>query len=163
MGPKRFRSITLRFASPVKNHLLCLVLGQASITVYVFWIDNPMQGVAVTCVEVLSVWSVTAIAALLFPYRKRAQSIWESSPYRTWKILGIPVVSLGAGVDLVYLGIIASFFFLTPVHTEDFGLFTGMLIVFMYALGVAWYSYWKSRSKRVGLDVGLAFGQLPPE
>ncbi len=133
MGPKWFTSISPRFASPVKNHLLCLALGQASITVYVFWVNNPMQGVAVTCVEVLSVWSVTAIAALLFPYRKRAQGIWEASPYRTWKILGIPVVSLGAGVDLVYLGIIAYFYFLAPVRTENFGLFTGILIVCMYA------------------------------
>ncbi len=114
MGPKWFTDINPRFASPVKNHVLCFVLGQIMIAVYVFWQNEAMQGLAVTALEIFSVFGVTAIAALLFPYVKRAKGIWDASPYKTWKIAGIPVVTIGAIVDLIYLGILAYFFFFLP-------------------------------------------------
>ncbi len=114
MGPKWFTDINPRFASPVKNHVLCFVLGQIMIAVYVFWQNEAMQGLAVTALEIFSVFGVTAIAALLFPYVKRAKGIWDASPYKTWKIAGIPVVTIGAIVDIIYLGILAYFFFFLP-------------------------------------------------
>ena len=52
---------------------------------------------APTLIEVVTVFGVTAIAALVFPYRKRARGVWESSPYKTWKLAGIPVITIGAG------------------------------------------------------------------
>ena len=55
-----------------------------------------MQGLTVTGMQIFSVFGVTAIAAVVFPYSKKAKGIWESSPYRTWKFLGIPVVSVAA-------------------------------------------------------------------
>ena len=74
-----------------------------------------MQGLTVTGMEIVSVWGVTTIAALIFPFVKRARGIWDSSPYKTWKFLGIPLVSWGAAVSLVYLGIL--FYFL--IFTEE--------------------------------------------
>ncbi len=114
MGPKWFTDINPRFASPVKNHVLCLVLGQIGIALYVFWQNETMQGLAVTAMEIFSVFGVTAIAALIFPYVKKARGIWDASPYRNWKLAGIPVVTLGAIVQLVYLGILAYYFFFMP-------------------------------------------------
>ena len=70
-----------------------------------------MQGLSVTALEIFSVFGVTAIAAAIFPFSKRSKSIWESSPYRKWKIFGIPVVTLGAVVNIAYLAILAVFFF----------------------------------------------------
>ena len=85
MGPKWFTSINPRWASPVKNYILCFVLCQAAIALYSFWLGSYMQGLTVTGMEIVSVWGVTTIAAILFPYVKRSKGIWESSPYRTWK------------------------------------------------------------------------------
>ena len=69
-----------------------------------------MQNIIVTGFQVTSVFIPTAIAALLFPYVKRAKGVWDSSPYKTWKFLGLPVVVWGAIVDLVYLGILLYYF-----------------------------------------------------
>ena len=60
--------------------------------------------------QMTSVFIPTALAALLFPYMKRAKGVWDSSPYKTWKFLGMPVVVWGAVVDLVYLGILLYYF-----------------------------------------------------
>ncbi len=33
----------------------------------------------------------------------------------------------------------------------------------VWAIGIAWYFFWKSRSKKVGVDVSMTYGELPPE
>jgi amino acid transporter len=166
MGPKWFTDINPRFASPVKNHVLCFVLGQIMIAVYVFWQNEAMQGLAVTALEIFSVFGVTAIAALIFPYVKRARGIWDASPYKSWRLAGIPVVTLGAIVQLVYLGILAYFFFFLPdpaKRLEGFTTSTLLLIVVTWVVGILWYVFWKQRSKSVGVDVSMTYGELPPE
>lgn len=163
MGPKWFTDINPRFASPVKNHVLCFVLGQVMIAVYVFWQNERMQGLAVTALEIFSVFGVTAISALLFPYVKRAKGVWDASPYKTWKLAGIPVVTIGAIFDIVYLGILAYFFFFAPNVLEGFSTDTGILIAVTWIAGIIWYFVWKQRSKSVGVDVSMTYGELPPE
>ena len=162
MGPKWFTDVDARWASPVKNHVLCFILGEIGIALYVFWTNSPLQGLAVTGLEVVTVFGVTAIAALIFPYRKRARGIWNASPYRTWKLLGIPVVTLGAFVDLIYLAILFVFFFIMP----DLRDFTRTGVIFFCSIwlaGILWYFYWKWRSRTVGVDVSMTYGELPPE
>ena len=48
MGPKWFTDVNPRWASPVKNHVLCFVLGEIGIALYTLWQNNPMQGLTVT-------------------------------------------------------------------------------------------------------------------
>jgi hypothetical protein len=33
----------------------------------------------------------------------------------------------------------------------------------VWILGIIWYFFWKQRSKTVGVDVSLTYGELPPE
>ncbi len=163
MGPKWFADIDYRWASPVKNHILCFILGEIGIAIYAFVMD-PMTGLSVTGMEIVSVFGITAIAALVFPFSKRAKSIWESSPYKSWKIFGIPVVTIGAVFNLVYLGILFYFFFFMKEMGEQ-ELVKGSLILYtiIWGLGIAWYFYWKARNKKVGVDSDMTFGELPPD
>jgi hypothetical protein len=121
-----------------------------------------MEGLSVTGLEIVSVFGVTAIAAALFPFSKKARSIWETSPYRKWNILGIPVVTIGAFFNLIYLAILFYFFIVMP---DLEGLTIGSLILYVgiWAAGILWYFYWKRRNKEVGVDVSMTFGELPPD
>ena len=162
MGPKWFTDIHPRWASPVKNYILCFVIGEGLLFVYYAWLTNQMQNIIVTGMQVTSVFIPTAIAALLFPYMKRAKGVWDSSPYKTWRFLGLPVVVWGALVDLVYLFILLYYF----IFNEAAKQFTGpsvFVFVGVWVLGVIWYFFWKQRSKRVGVDVSMTYGELPPE
>jgi APA family basic amino acid/polyamine antiporter len=161
MGPKWFADIDFRWASPVKNHILCFILGEIGIAIYAFR-GNPMEGLSVTGLEIVSVFGVTAIAAAWFPFSKRARQIWDSSPYRSWKILGIPVVTIGAFFNLVYLAILFYFFIVMP---DLEGMAIGSLILYggIWALGILWYFYWKWRNRQVGVNTDLTFGELPPD
>jgi len=161
MGPKWFTDIHPRWATPVKNHILCFVLGEIGILLYTLW-QEQMSGLSVTGMEIVSVFGVTAIAALIFPFVKKARHIWEASPYRHWRVLGIPAVTIGAAVNLIYLAILFYFFIVMP---DLEGLTIGSLIfyVVIWGLGIAWYYFWKARNKRVGVDVSMTYGELPPE
>lgn len=163
MGPKWFADIDYKFSSPVKNHILCFLLGEIGIFLFAFYGD-PMESLSVTGMEIVSVFGITAIAAAIFPFSKRARQIWDSSPYKSWKILGIPVVTIGAVVNLIYLGILFYYFyFMTEMGEQD--LVKGSLILYsvIWILGIIWYFYWKNRNKQVGVDISMTFGELPPD
>jgi len=162
MGPKWFTDINPRWASPVKNYIVCFVLGEALLVLYYTLLQNQMQNILLTGFQVTSVFIPTAIAALVFPYVKRAKGVWESSPYKTWRFLGLPVVVWGAAIDLVYLGIILYYFIFNDA-AKQFTVAGDFLLVGAWVLGVLWYLFWKQRSKTVGVDVSLTYGELPPE
>jgi APA family basic amino acid/polyamine antiporter len=162
MGPKWFTDINPRWASPVKNYVVCFVLGEALLVLYYTLLSNQMQNIIVTGFQVTSVFIPTAIAALLFPYVKRAKGVWESSPYKTWRLLGLPVVVWGAIISFVYLGILL-YYFVFNAAAKQFTFAGNVILVTAWVLGVAWYFFWKQRSKRVGVDVSMTYGELPPE
>jgi amino acid transporter len=161
MGPKWFADIDYRWASPVKNHILCFILGEIGIALYAFR-GNPMEGLSVTGLEIVSVFGVTAIAAAIFPFSKKARNIYESSPYRRWKVLGIPAVTFGAIVNLIYLAILFYFFIVMP-DLEGMALGSLILYAVIWGAGILWYFYWKRRNRDVGVDVNMTFGELPPD
>jgi amino acid transporter len=161
MGPKWFTDIDYRWATPVKNHILCFVLAEIGIALYSFW-QNPMTGLSITALEIVSVFGVTAVAAVIFPYVKKAANIWEASPYKTWKFLGIPAVTWGGLVNLVYLAILFYFYVVMP-NFEELTVASLVMYAVIWALGIGWYYYWKSRNSKVGVDVGMTYGELPPD
>ncbi len=167
VGPRWFTEIHPRWGTPIWTHLLCFVLGEIGILLYAFW-QNPMTGLSVTGMEIVSVFGVTAIAAALFPFMRKVRNIWEASPYRKWNILKIPVVTIGAVVNLAYLAILFVFFFLMPYFggagLEELTLGSGALYLVVWVAGILWYYIWKWWNKRqAGIDIGLAYGELPPE
>jgi len=163
MGPKWFADIDYRWASPVKNHILCFVLGEIGILLYTIY-QSQMSGLSVTGLEIVSVFGITAIAAAIFPFTKRAKHIYETSPYKNWKVLGIPAITIGAAFNLVYLGILFYFFY----AMKDFGeqdlvwaSLAGYAVI--WGLGILWYFFWKARNKRAGVDISMTYGELPPD
>jgi basic amino acid/polyamine antiporter, APA family len=161
MGPKWFADIDYRWASPVKNHILCFVLGEIGILLYTIF-QNQMSGLSVTGLEIVSVFGVTAVAAAIFPFSKRAKNIWDSSPYKKWNILGIPVVTIGGVVNLIYLAILFYFFIVMP-DLEGLAIGSLLFYVLIWAIGVGWYFFWKARNKKAGVDTNMTFGELPPD
>ena len=161
MGPKWFTDIDYRWATPVKNHILCFVLAEIGIALYSFW-QNPMTGLSITALEIVSVFGVTAIAAVIFPYVKKAANIWEASPYKTWKFLGVPAVTWGGIVNIIYLAILFYFYVVMP-NFEELTIASLVMYAAIWALGLGWYFYWKSRNSKVGVDVGMTYGELPPD
>ena len=162
MGPKWFTDVSPRFAQPFKNLVVTAVIFAVGVVVMVLWLSNSLAGLVGGGLQFASVFLVTGISALVFPYRKKVRGIWEASPYRTWTIFGIPVVSIGAVLYLTFILAMLYYSFVEPTTRVTTGK-SMFLFVASWVAGILWYFVWKARSKKQGIDVSITFGELPPE
>jgi amino acid transporter len=161
MAPKWFTDVNPRFASPIKNYLVVFVISQILLFIYPF-VGESMQSYTVSGLEWLTVFGVTAIAAILLPYRRKVSNIWAASPYRSWTFLGVSYLTIAGFVAILYIGLLFYFFIIRP---ELRTLTSLSLIMYgvIYATGLAWYLLWRQRSSSQGVDLGVTYGELPPE
>jgi basic amino acid/polyamine antiporter, APA family len=162
MGPKMFIDVSARHASPIKNLTVAMIIFAVGVAVYVLWLTNSLSGLIGGGMQFVSVFLVTGISAMLFPYRKKVRGIWEASPYRNWKIAGIPLVTIGGVLYLIFIITFIYFSFFDPTSRDVTG---KNLFVFAaaWAAGMIWYYVWRRRSLNKGIDLSVTFGQLPPE
>jgi APA family basic amino acid/polyamine antiporter len=163
MGPKWFTSVNPRTATPVWNFVTYLVLTLIGLVIYQTWIPTMSLFVGVA-VFLIGVYLITGVSALALPYRKKTRDIWNSSPYRGWKIAGIPVICIAGVVWMLYTGVLLYYQFFDPQVRPSVGGFKQIyFLVACGVLGVLWYLFWAWRSRKVGVDVRFQYRQLPPE
>ena len=105
---------------------------------------------------------MVAIAGIVFPYRQR--QIWKSSRYNQ-VIAGIPLMSILAVVSLIGLTIIAVILITDPNSGVNWKTNTNNLIftfaTFVSGFVIYWIAWYVQ--KRRGVDVTLAYREIPPE
>ncbi len=159
VGPTWFTDIDQRTGTPLKTMLLLFVIGE--ILLIPFCLLNDFRaGFVVTTLEIVSVFAVTAIAATIFAHRKKLKALWETSPYKNWKIGSVPVLTVGGVLNLIYLAILFYGFFFT---IEGFKAWPYATFAVVWILGIAWYYYWRRRNRERGINVDVAFSELPPD
>jgi len=161
LGPRWFTDISPRFNQPVKLLLVMLVASQIALTQYSF---NPevLGSISVEVLQLVSVFGFTAVSCLIFPYVKKAKHIWDASPYKNWRFLGIPVATVSGflGLGLVVLLVISYYIneAFAFMHT-----YWTLIYIGVWILGLAWYYIWKGVRKKEGIDITMAFKEIPPE
>jgi amino acid transporter len=162
MGPKWWTSVSPRFATPIKPLAFVAIVSCAFTAVYILWLQSALTGLVASGMILVTTFLLSAISAVIFPFRKKVRGIWESSPYRTWKLAGIPVVTLGGILYLAFLAVLIYYAFLSP-KTRDITGKSLFLFAAVWVFGIVWYLFWKWRSAKQNVDVGITFGELPPE
>ena len=104
----------------------------------------------------------TAISCLIFPYVKKVRHIWDASPYKTWRFLGIPAATIAGFFGLVLVVVLAVAYYVTEAFAFMHTIWT-LIYLIVYAIGISWYFIWKAVRKRDGIDITLAFKEIPPE
>ncbi len=163
MGPRWFTSISPRFASPVG--MLGFVAGISAFMSIAYWYLFPsvLSGLFASGMQLVSVFAVTAISAIIFPFRKKAANIWASSPFNQWKVGSIPVITIAGVVYLAYIVVLLYYAFFDKKTTDITGKKFYLMVV-AWAIGIAWYFFWRDRSARKGVNVDtMTYGELPPE
>jgi amino acid transporter len=120
-----------------------------------------------TFIEVLLVvWGAVMISAVLFPLlRKR---LYASSPARNFRILGIPVMPASGAISTVFFGWVFWLLWEDPNAAGPLIKASKMPVEAWITLGAivagaAWYLGAKAYRKRRGIDISLAFQQIPIE
>lgn len=159
LGPMWFTDVNPKYHSPVKNNLLMFVMSELGIVIYALNADT-LLGIAIVALEAMSAWGVMAISGLLFPYVKRAKTIWEASPYK-FKIGPFYVLTLAAIVNIAFIAILLYYFFTEP-NLGAISRSGAIVYTAIWAFGVAWYFIWVNHWKKKGIDLSVAWKELPP-
>jgi len=161
LGPRWFTDISPRFNQPVKMLLTMFVASQIAITQYSF---NPeiLGSVSVEVTQLVSVFGFTALSALIFPYVKKVKHIWEASPYKEWKFLGIPVATVTGVIALGFVVLLVISYYINEAFAFMHTWWTAIYLI-VWAIGISWYFIWKAVRKKEGIDVTMAFKEIPPE
>ena len=147
-------TVTTHLAHPDRTLHVALGIGTV-VAGYLFALANgwPQTGTAM-------------VAAVFFPWARK--SLFQASPASEHRIAGVPLMSITGAVAAVFLGIVlvmlwndeiaAGPLFSSAGVRGEFWLLLGLVV-----FGILWYLGIKAYRRRRGIDISLAFKQIPIE
>jgi amino acid transporter len=165
--PDSMSKVNERLHSPLNSVLVMTIIAEIWVILLYFY------GYVTTWLSLSLAtpfaWAITAIAAIAFPYAKR--SLYESSvgvlpKWMQAKPLGLPLIVIGGLVQLISMLIwigaefspIITYMYLGPLITSAIGVTLGIFII-----SILLYYAVRSSRLRQGIDIGMAFKEIPPE
>jgi amino acid transporter len=158
LGPSKLAEVNRRAHSPVNALIVILVLGIVTSAFYAFGQLSVLTGT----VGITASMIVVALAGILLPYRK--PEVWRSSPIHG-RVLGIPTITLVGIISLPPLALI-EWALLADVNSGTSlqgspGILTFVLVLFVVGLPI--YYIVRALQRRRGINVDLAYKEIPPE
>lgn len=157
--PSKIADVDDRTHSPLWAISVAAVLGILCLWIYAYFI--PYSTISGLFGQLIGTYLVTCVAAVFFPWRQR--DIFESSPV-AWRIRGIPMLSILGVAGVLGAGTIGWAFLNDPFSGVSFQqplLLVINVIFFASGFGVFWLVKWIRA--RQGIDISLAFAEIPPE
>jgi amino acid transporter len=157
--PRKLGEVNDTFHTPVKAILLCAVTGEIALFALV---QIPQASLLGALLAQIAAFIVVSLAGIVFPFRLRA--VWESGGGR--RIAGIPAVTLAGIGGVIALGGLMLMFVLDSSISATFAVTRRLSLEFMIgavALGVIWYALAWWLNSRKGVNMRLAYREIPPE
>jgi len=162
VSPEKFASVNPKTHTPVFAILLNAIVGVA-VAAFTLSPYGGIYGVTVNVAIMITVYySIGMVAAIVFPYVKR--DLFESAPAIVRKkIGGVPIMSLSGAIALVTMivatGVYAERPDLSgPVSVQSVTFILAVLVLF----GVLYYIYRAYHLRKTGIDISIAFKEIPP-
>lgn len=158
IGPAALGKVHERRHTPVVAIACAVLITVVFMALFVF--TDFFAGIVILIAAALLAWSIVLLAGIFFPYKR--PDIYEKSPVANRKILGLPMMTVAC--TLGFIG--AQFYFWTlladPVAAgHDVNQI--LTLVGVFAIGVGLYLVMKAVRAAQGVDVTLAFREIPIE
>ncbi len=162
IAPDRLGAVSDRYNTPITAIWL-----STAVTIVFMWFIAFQAIALLTLIEALTiVWGTAMITAVVFP--RIRPHLFDVSPAYEQRIAGIPVMAITGTVAAVFLGAVLFLLWNDPIAAGplfssdgvrgEFWLILGVLVG-----GILWYIGAKAYRKRRGIDISLAFKQIPIE
>ena len=155
--PAKMSEVSERTRSPIWAVVFVMIVSEIFLIImtYTSWLSGLAAAIGLFIANF-----VGFVSAVLLPFRGRR--IYEASPIAKYKIAGLPLISvLGVGGMIFALALIIPML-LNPLYlansTVSLAIIVGSIIV-----GFLLYYVSKAIWKTKGVDLGLAFKEIPPE
>jgi amino acid transporter len=158
LGPRKLAEVHPRWHSPVWAHVTMLVLGTIAAAFYAYGSLSVLVGTVGLTMSMM----VVAIAGAALPYRR--PELWSSSA-GNGRILGIPTITVIGVISIPLLSLMI-WALLADVNSgtsleASKGVVLNVMIIFFVGLPV--YYIARAVQKARGVNVDLAFKEIPPE
>jgi amino acid transporter len=159
--PTKFSEVSERFASPT---LSIIVIGIIMMIGFIFTVYTSWLNFAVAA-PMGVLWSLLIVSIASVVFWKRRKGFYESSPVGRLKFLGMPAQPL-IGV-LSSIGIVVALYYyfgpINPLALGGISLPVTEISLALFILGAASYYVAKFLQSKRGIDISLAFQEIPPE
>jgi amino acid transporter len=149
-------------------HTPVVAIGVSTAGAVVFmWLIAFKAVVFLTFIEVLLVvWGAVMISAIVFPLRRR--QLYESSPAKNFRLLGVPIMPVAGAISAAFFAVMFVLLWNDPIAAGPLFKPSKMPVEFWITLaavvlGTGWYLFIKAYRKRRGINIRLAFQQIPIE
>lgn len=155
--PSKLSLVNSRFASPVVAIAVTLVLAASGWTLELY---TTYAGVILDSLLIKFVgWGIVSVAAMAIPFRQK--KLFEDSGVN-FKIGGLPVLTLAGFASFLVFG----YFVVNSVTTKVFYTPTtdqGAFLIILFGGAIIYYFLAKFYRRSQGIDLSMAFKELPPE
>jgi len=109
----------------------------------------------------VSLHAFVGLAALMLPYIRK--QMYSNSILARYKLGKVPAISLLGAANLIFFGFLDYFSLLNPAVSGPTGLSAIGALIGIFLLGVVSYFLVTRYYNSKGIDVSLAFKEIPPE
>jgi amino acid transporter len=158
-GPQALGRVNDRTHAPVTAIVFCTVTGEIALAAL---INIPQASLLGALLAQIVAFILVSAAGIAFPYRLR--EIWEAAGGR--RVLGVPAVALAGAGGVICLGALLVLFIANKSISTTFAVTSHLSLEFMggvIAAGVLWYIGALLYNKRRGVNLNLAYKEIPPE
>jgi amino acid transporter len=158
-GPQWLGRVNDRVHTPVAAIVFCTVTGEIALLALINIAQASLLGALLAQIAAFILVSAAGIA---FPYRLK--DLWESAGGR--RVLGVPAVALAGVGGVIALGALLILFIFNKSISAQFAVTAHLSIEFMVGViivGILWYIGAYLVNKRRGINLNLAYKEIPPE
>lgn len=158
--PEKLSYLGTRYISPIYALIVYFIGSVIWLIPAVFYPEIYFYFTAVV-LGVLLAYVLTGIAGITFPIRMK--DAYEASPIAKYKIMGVPLIQISGIAALAFCGFLLYWYLTVP----ELGLMNPIsvsivLIVYVVSLVYFYIIRWY-RAKYQGINIDLAFKNIPPE
>ena len=162
IAPPIFGEVSERTHTPWKNMVIFAIGGEILLFIYAFYAPVLLVSYTATIPQILTTFILTSIAAMVIPFRKKLKTVYEMSAVSKYKIASIPIISV---CGVIYFGILVAVLYYYFTDPALGSLYVPSLAVTgaVYVFGLIYFYAIRSYRMKQGIDIRLAYTELPPE
>ncbi|MDR3574377.1 MAG: APC family permease [Anaerolineaceae bacterium] len=156
MAPESMGAVSEKTHTPVRAIIFTAVMGLVAIVVILVWQSASLLS---SMMAQLFAYLVLSVAAIIFPYK--LPKLWKTQTSAR-KLFGLPLLTITGVISVLFIALMSYYFGFYPI----FGANTPLSLI---AVGVTivisalYYYIYRAYQKSHGVDVDLAFKEIPPE
>ena len=156
MAPESMGEVSEKTHTPVKAIIFTVVMGLVAIIVILVWKSASLMS---SMMAQIFGYLVLSVAAIVFPYK--LPKLWQSQTSAR-KLFGIPLVAITGVISVLFIGVMGYYFGFFPVFGANTPL-SLVAVAITIIVPVIYYYVYRAVQKSKGINVDLAYKEIPPE